>query len=199
MDSTAFEDVLTRGLVALGHQGLLRRVVGPLAKCLGDMWQEGSLTAAQEHFASAMIRVFLFNAARPYAQGESAPCLVVTTPVGQLHELGAVMISSAATNAGWRVAYLGVCLPAAEIAGAVRQKQAQAVALSLVYPVDDPELPAELKRLRGFLPDGVHLIAGGRAAPAYGDTLRAVGASLITDLGQFCDLLGRIRSNQAAA
>ena len=27
MDATAFEDVLTRGLVALGHQGLLRRVV----------------------------------------------------------------------------------------------------------------------------------------------------------------------------
>jgi MerR family transcriptional regulator, light-induced transcriptional regulator len=197
MDSAALEGALTRALVGLGHQGLLRRVAGPLAKVLGDQWQEGSLTAAHEHFASAALRVFLFNAARPFAQGESAPCLVVATPVGQLHELGAVMISSAATNAGWRVAYLGVSLPAAEIAGAVHQKRARAIALSIVYPVDDPELPGELTRLRTMLPAGIPLIAGGRAASAYGQALTEVGASLVTDLGEFAELLDQIRASKS--
>jgi MerR family transcriptional regulator, light-induced transcriptional regulator len=196
MDASALEGVLTEALVALGHQGLLRQVVGPLANILGDLWQEGVLTAAQEHFASAALRVFLFNSARPYAQGESAPCLVVATPAGQLHEIGSVMISSTATNAGWRVAYLGVSLPAAEIAGAVRQKQARAVALSIVYPVDDAELPNELTRLRSLLPTGVHLIVGGRAASAYGEALNDAGALLLTDLGQFTELLDQIRSNK---
>jgi MerR family transcriptional regulator, light-induced transcriptional regulator len=196
MDASALEGVLTQALVALGHQGLLRQVVGPLAIVLGDLWQEGMLTAAQEHFASAALRVFLFNSARPFAQGESAPCLVVATPAGQLHELGSVMISSTATNVGWRVAYLGVSLPAAEIAGAAYQKQARAVALSIVYPVDDPELPNELIRLRSLLPTGVHLIVGGRAACAYGQTLTGMGASLMTDLGQFCELLDQIRSTK---
>jgi MerR family transcriptional regulator, light-induced transcriptional regulator len=196
MDASALEDVLTEALVALGHQGLLRQVVGPMAIVLGDLWQEGVLTAAQEHFASAALRVFLFNSARPYAQGESTPCLVVATPAGQLHELGAVMISSTATNAGWRVAYLGVSLPAAEIAGAVRQKQARAVALSIVYPMDDSGLPNELIRLRSLLPTEVRLIVGGRAASAYGGTLTGIGASLMTDLGQFCELLDQIRSTK---
>lgn len=196
MDGSALECVLTEALVALGHQGLLRQVVGPLATILGDLWQEGVLTAAQEHFASAALRVFLFNAARPYPQGDSAPCLVVATPAGQLHEIGSVMISSIATNAGWRVAYLGASLPAAEIAGAARQKQARAVALSIVYPLDDLELANELVRLRKLLPAGVPLIAGGRAASAYGEALDEVGALVMTDLGQFSELLDQIRSNK---
>jgi MerR family transcriptional regulator, light-induced transcriptional regulator len=196
MDASALEDVLTEALVALGHQGLLRQVVGPLTIVLGDLWQEGVLTAAQEHFASAALRVFLFNSARPYAQGESAPCLIVATPAGQLHELGAVMISSTATNAGWRVAYLGVSLPAAEIAGAAHQKQARAVALSIVYPMDDAGLPNELIRLRSLLPTEVRLIVGGRAASAYGETLTAIGATFMSDLGQFSELLDQIRATR---
>jgi MerR family transcriptional regulator, light-induced transcriptional regulator len=193
MDAAALEGVLTRALLALGHQGLLQRVVGPLVVLLGDLWQDGTLTAAHEHFATAALRVFLFDTARPYAQADNAPCLVVATPVGQLHELGAVMISSAATNAGWRVAYLGVSLPAAEIANAVRQKGARVLALSIVYPADDPTLPAELQRLRAFLPPGLRIVAGGRAAPAYADALSSMGASLVTDLSQFTQLLEQTR------
>jgi methylmalonyl-CoA mutase cobalamin-binding subunit len=89
---------------------------------------------------------------------------VVASPAGQLHELGAVMAASAATNAGWSVTYLGPNLPAAEIAGAVRQREARAVALSLVYPADCDWLLDELRRLRCALPTGVTLLVGGRAA-----------------------------------
>jgi MerR family transcriptional regulator, light-induced transcriptional regulator len=199
MDGVALEGVLTRALVALGHQGLLQRVVGPLAVLLGNLWQEGTLRAAHEHFATAALRVFLFETARPYAQADNAPCLVVATPVGQLHELGAVMTSCAATNAGWRVAYLGVSLPAAEIANAVRQKGARLLALSIVYPADDPGLPAELQRLRAFLPPEVGIVAGGRAAMGYSDVLSQLGVTLVTDLNQFNELLEQTRLQKGPA
>ena len=75
---------------------------------------------------------------------ENAPVLVVATPSGQLHELGALLVGAAAANLGWHVTYLGASLPAAEIAGAALQNRARAVALSLVYPEDDPTLEDEL-------------------------------------------------------
>jgi MerR family transcriptional regulator, light-induced transcriptional regulator len=193
MDGVAFEELLTRGLVLLGHQGLLRKVVGPLAHVIGERWQEGSLTAAHEHFASASLRIFLANSSRPFAQSTVAPLLIVTTPSGQLHELGAIMICTAARNAGWNVAFLGTSLPAAEVAGAALQKDARAVALSIVYPSDDPSLPAELAELRRLLAPQTTIIVGGRAATAYRDALTAIDALLIEDLDDFCRVLDRLR------
>ena len=61
---------------------------------------------------------------------------------------GDVGAGAAAANIGWHVTYLGASLPAAEIAGAAMQNRARAVALSLVYPQDDPRLEGELIRLR---------------------------------------------------
>jgi DNA-binding transcriptional MerR regulator/methylmalonyl-CoA mutase cobalamin-binding subunit len=197
MDAAQLEDALSRALVVLGHQGLLQKVVAPFARDLGELWQEGSLSAAHEHFASAALRVFLGNAARPFAAAESAPCLVVATPAGQLHELGAVMISTAAGNLGWRVAYLGVSLPAAEIAGAAQQKQARAVALSVVYPSDDSGLPAELTQLRRLVGAQMPIIVGGRAASAYRDALTGIGAVLLEDFDAFGKLLDSLRVRPA--
>lgn len=155
----------------LGAQGLLRQVVAPLAQIIGDLWSDGTITAAHKHFATAAIRVFLGLAARPFAGTNGDPVIIVATPAGQIHELGALIVGAAAANLGWRVTYLGAGLPAAEIAGAARQKQARVVALSMVYPGDDPQMESELTWLHEALPRGVKLIVGGRAIPSYQDVL----------------------------
>jgi methylmalonyl-CoA mutase cobalamin-binding subunit len=198
MDAQALEEVLTRALVALGHQGLLRRVVAPLTGRIGDLWHQGHLSAAHEHFASAFLRGFLGNSTRPFTLADGAPSIVVGTPSGQLHELGAVIIASAARNLGWRVVYLGASLPAAELAGAVIQNRARALALSLVYPVDDPALPKELADLRRYLPSEVRIFAGGRAMTAYRDFLNQVGAIQSASLDEFCRHLEELRLTRAA-
>ena len=168
-------------------------MIAPLAHTIGELWRDGSITAAHEHFASAVIRIFLGHAAKPFAGQEGAPILVVATPSGQLHELGALLVGAAASNLGWQVTYLGASLPAAEIAGAARQSRARAVALSLVYPEDDTRLEGELARLRELLPPETVLLAGGRAMPAYQDGLEKIGALQIKDLPHFCSILDDLR------
>jgi hypothetical protein len=58
------------------------------------------------------------------------------------------------------------------------------VALSLVYPEDDPRLDGELTRLHESLPPEVLLLVGGRAMPAYQDVLVKIGATQVKDLSQ---------------
>ncbi|HTI70019.1 MAG TPA: cobalamin-dependent protein, partial [Candidatus Limnocylindria bacterium] len=128
---------------------------------------------------------------------DTAPVLVVATPAGQVHELGALLAAAAAANLGWHVTYLGASLPAAEIAGAARQSRARAVALSLVYPEDDPRMEGELTRLRESLPPAVTLLVGGRAAPAYRNTLKRIGAVQINDLARFGEALDGLRKPAA--
>ncbi len=193
LDSRALDASLKRAAVELGAQGLLQRVIAPLAQAIGELWREGIITAAHEHFASAVIRIFLGHAAKPFAGTENAPVLVVATPAGQIHELGALLVGAAAANVGWHVTYLGASLPAAEIAGAVLQNRARAVALSVVYPEDDPRLETELARLHEALPPGVTLLVGGRAMPAYRAALDQIGALQIKDLTHLCTALDELR------
>jgi DNA-binding transcriptional MerR regulator/methylmalonyl-CoA mutase cobalamin-binding subunit len=193
LDARALEETLKRAATALGAQGLLQRVVAPFAQTIGDLWCDGTITAAHEHFASAVIRVFLGHAAKPFAGTESAPVLVVATPAGQMHELGALLVGAAAANLGWHVTYLGASLPAAEIAGAAKQNRARAVALSLVYPEDDPRLEGELTLLRELLPPEVELLTGGRAMPAYLDAIEKIGAVQMNDLANLSSTLDDLR------
>jgi MerR family transcriptional regulator, light-induced transcriptional regulator len=193
LDARCLDEVLKRGATQLGAQGLLQRVIAPLAQNIGDLWRDGELTAAHEHFATAVIRVFLGQAAKPFAGTDQSPVVVVATPTGQLHELGALLVGAAAANLGWHVTYLGPSLPAAEIVGAARQNRARAVALSLVYPEDDPRLVAELAAIRQSLPPEVPLLVGGRAMPAYRDALQGIGAVLIEDLAEMGAALDRLR------
>lgn len=193
LDGRALEDTLKRAGTTLGTQGVLQRVLAPLTQTLGALWREGKITAAHEHFATGHIRAFLANLAKPFGGNEGAPALVVATPSGQLHEMGALLVGALAANLGWNVTSLGASLPAAEIAGAARQKRARAVALSLVYPEDDANLPGELKLLRDALPKDTTLIVGGRAMPSYRETLVSLGAVPVEDLVQLGLALDRLR------
>jgi len=193
LDAHGFEAALKRGALNLGTLGLIQRVIAPLAQRVGELWINGTITAAHEHLATDVIRNFLSRAAKSFGETKNAPVLLVATPSGQLHELGALLVAAMAANLGWQVTYLGASLPAPEIAGAARQSRARAVALSLVYPEDDPSLANELKLLRELLPAEVMLLAGGRAMPAYRDTIQSIGAWQIGDLADLISKLDDLR------
>jgi len=199
MDGRRFEEALQRALIALGHQGLLRLVIAPLAQTVGELWRDGEMTAAHEHFLSASLKVFLGQLAKQFSTPDNAPGIIVATPVGQLHELGALMVNTAAAHLGWRTIYLGTSLPAAEIAGAAAQNRVNAVALSIVYPEDDPRLAEELTNLRRFLPAQIKILTGGRAAAAYRETLTRIGAIQTVDLDDFCRQIDALRKPSRAA
>lgn len=111
----------------------------------------------------------------------NGPGLVIATPAGQHHEIGAMLAAAAAAAAGWRVIYMGADLPADSIATAVEMTGARAVALSIIYPDDDPRLAEELRELRRLLPDRVTVIVGGQAAGRYRGVLEEMGAIWLTD------------------
>jgi methanogenic corrinoid protein MtbC1 len=101
---------------------------------------------------------------------------VVATPKGQLHEIGAMLAAAAATTEGWHVTYLGPDLPAESIAAAAMAVGARAVALSIIYPLDEDGLPDELMSLRRALPKDLKILVGGQGASRYAEVLEGIGA-----------------------
>ena len=189
MDARDLETALMRATVALPAPVLIQEVVGPLLARIGEQWAHGKLTPGHEHLATAVIRRVLESIMNACAPEKSAPTIVVATPAGQMHEFGALLVGAAAAALGWRVTYLGTSLPGWDIAGVAGSVEADAIALSIVYPVDDPSLPAELVALREAVGPEMEILVGGRAAANYSEAIQAIQATPVTELSQLVSFL----------
>ena len=185
LDGHRLEGHLSRALVEMGGIAVQDDLVIPLMQRIGVLWKDGALRVAHEHLVSAVVRTFLGRLGGQADASGSAPRLVMATPSGQHHELGALVGAATAASEGWDVAYLGPNLPAEEIAAAVRLREARAAALSIVYPPDDARLAEELRRLAELMPPGTELVAGGASAAGYASILDAIGAVRLPDMAGF--------------
>jgi DNA-binding transcriptional MerR regulator/methylmalonyl-CoA mutase cobalamin-binding subunit len=195
-DAKSLESILLNASAKLTQPVLIEELIIPLVYKIGEMWHNGEIRVANEHLSSSVIRGFLFNLLESYSVGESAPIMVSATPRGQEHELGALIAGVVAASSGWKVIYLGSNLPTEEVSAVVSHLKAKVVALSLVYPADDPLLKKELKKLKQILPTGVSIIAGGRATGGYLDVLDEIGTLVVKNTQQLKVELEAIRENK---
>ncbi|MEZ5064775.1 MAG: MerR family transcriptional regulator [bacterium] len=182
LDRDQLVRVLEEAEVALDRLSLYADVLVPLLRRIGECWREGTLRIVNEHVATDVFRGFLARHVAPPDAPTDRPRLIVTTAAGQLHELGALLVAATARDHGWEPAYLGPNLPAEEIAAGVERYGARALALSLVYPVVDPRLDAELENLRHYVGSEFPIFVGGDAARAHAETLKAIRARYVASL-----------------
>jgi methanogenic corrinoid protein MtbC1 len=184
-DARALESHFEHAIVELGSQAFIENLLEPLLTMIGERWRTGELRPVHEHMASSIIRSITYilrnNAPRP----ANAPRMVVSTPLGQHHELGALLAAILAELKDWQVTYLGPNLPAEEIAAAVKFTKARAVTLSISFSTDEPVVQKELRRLRKLIGNEVALIIGGRAAGYYEAVLDEIGVAKIRNYQYF--------------
>lgn len=185
LDGEGLDAVLRRASSLMGAPVFMEEVVPVLARRIGDEWHAGRMTVAQEHLASGVLRPLLAELRAALPVTPDAPVLVVATPAGERHDIGALLAAAAAAAEGWRVTYLGADVPAAEIAGAVRATRARAVALSTVYVWDPAAVANELAALRALLPADVAILLGGAGLAVLNGGVPGSGAVPLATLPEF--------------
>ena len=187
------EDLLARTLldasVQLSLLTLLDELVGPLMTWVGERWHDGSIRVAHEHMATAAVRSFLGRMKQIRRAGKGARCIVISTPAGQDHEIGALMAATIAANEGWRDLYLGANLPAQEIALAAMEVNASAVALSIVAPGNNASVIHEFHTLRHLLQERTPILVGGSGVVRSRQHYEMEGVYCVNNLAQFLDHL----------
>ena len=189
LDAVELEHLLRRAVAQLGVTDFIEDVATPLLRRIGDEWHAGRTTIAREHLISATIHDIVAEAMRSIARGSGAATVLVATPAGERHEIGAALVGAAAATEGWRVVYLGADLPATEIAAAATAAGAQAVAVSSIYVSDRERTVAELRALRTLLPPKVLLMVGGAGAEGIADELAGIGIRVGSSLGDLRNAL----------
>lgn len=192
-DDIKILSLLNEASVKYSRLDLIEGVLLPLIEKIGNYWHEGLLRVSHEHFTSALIVKFLNNLTDGFQIDNSAPKIIITTPEGQYHEVGALIGAALANSDGWKSFYLGASLPAEDIAATVRELNARCVFLSLVYPNDNPALNPQLKKLRDLLGNDIFIISGGSAATAYHKTLYEIDSTIINAPRHFIEVLQSIR------
>ena len=197
LDDKELQAVLERAAITLGVSVFLDQVLAPLLKRIGEGWSQRSVSVAQEHMASAVIRRVLGWLMRVYEVRNGAPRVVVATPPRYTHELGALMAAASAAAEGWSVTYLGPDLPVADLVSAVGQSGARAVAISAVHQPQGGDLLGVLRDTRARLPADVTLLVGGAGALEIRAEAEAAGARVVESLAEFRALLLRLAREAA--
>jgi MerR family transcriptional regulator, light-induced transcriptional regulator len=194
LDSKTLEDELNQALVNYSQPKLIKEVIFPLIEKIGELWKSGEIRIVNEHISTTVIRKFLTSLIDNNRVGANSPILVVATPKGQLHELGALIISVVASADGWNVVYMGPDLPGEEIVAAIEKLHPKVVALSIVYPTDDIMLEREMIKIKKLMTNGTQIIAGGRSVYSYEKTLNEMNAKIIIDIDEFRKELEKVRN-----
>ncbi len=171
MDGEGAHAVVDRLLATLSIDAVLRDVVLPYLRELGDRWANGEVSVAQEHFASNLIRGRLMGIARGWGAGDG-PSVVLACPPGEAHELGLIVFGIEIARRGWRVIYLGADTPPATIEAAIRTSRPALVVLAVT---DAEHLRSHADAIRA-LAGRVSVAVGGDVTP---DDARLVAADLL--------------------
>jgi DNA-binding transcriptional MerR regulator len=109
-DEGAAHRAIDRIMERFSVESLVSNIVFPYLRDVGDRWENGELTVAQEHFASRVLRSRLIGRARGWDDG-SGPRVVLACAPGEFHDLPLVCLGLALREHGWRITLLGADTP----------------------------------------------------------------------------------------
>lgn len=130
-DDARAQSVFDSVLGAATVDAALSEVVVPYLHELGERWERGDVSIAQEHFASSVLRGRLLGLARGWSRGFGPRALLACAP-GEQHDLGLIAFGLTLRARGWRIVYLGADTPIESVADAARSSSPLFVVVSAV-------------------------------------------------------------------
>jgi excisionase family DNA binding protein len=163
--SLSLDSALMEARGALGAWHTVAEMLGPVIEELGRRWEQGRISALEEHVASARLSRALGRVAEGLPVSRAAPRVLLATPPGEVHALGLALAEVCFREAGRATVWAGVDVPVADLFKRISERSVSVVALSasVVAP------PAQLAEVAACLGDacaaaGVALILGGMGA-----------------------------------
>ncbi|MEM8836166.1 MAG: MerR family DNA-binding transcriptional regulator [Planctomycetota bacterium] len=165
-DSAFLRDAIRSKRTELRNVRFVHRFVRPLLVEVGKRWADGNVMIRHEHFISEALAHELVVARDGVRSRDDGPVLLLATLTGEHHNLGMLMATLLAEEAGYSTRVLGRDTPAEEVALCASEIGEQLHAVVIGSTVHSTMLERELDELRDSLPASVPLLIGGRGGRA---------------------------------
>ena len=173
-------DLLESG-ASLGE--IVEDVIAPAQVHVGELWERGEWSVAQEHAATAVTEaavsaVWVMTARRQLGDG---PRIALACAEGEWHALPARMAAALAAEAGAHVTVLGPSMPADHLRRRLEMRDIDLLAVSCTVPVN---LRGAASCVAAAHAVGLPVVAGGRAFAGRPQRARAIGADGLVESPQ---------------
>lgn len=130
-DLSRAEALFRRAVRLLGPEGAVQGLLVPVLREVGEGWHQGRVSVAQEHLATQFLRARLQELLDLAGYPRGAPILV-TTPPGERHEIGAMLAAYYLRRRGFPALYLGPDTPLPDLKALAERLEARGVVLSVL-------------------------------------------------------------------
>ncbi len=151
------------------------QVFQPVQYEVGRLWQRNEISVAQEHFCTAATQMVMSQLyPKLFTGSRSGHHLVTACVSGDLHEVGARILTDFFEMEGWDTYYVGANTPEQSLVGTIFDQEADLVALSATMIVNVPAVASAIEAIRAELPE-VPIMVGGFPFLQNADLVREVG------------------------
>ncbi len=145
---------------------------------VGQLWAQGEISVGQEHLATAITqRVMAYYYPQILGAPRDKGRVVVTSSPGELHEVGARILSDILEMNGWDIYYTGANTPTDTIIDLLTQTKAQVICISTTLVSSLPAVSNLIATIRSAqIHPQPHILVGGQAYLAEPQLWQQVGA-----------------------
>lgn len=158
--------------------GFYCNVAQPSLYRVGELWEWGEISVADEHLATAIVSLVISQLAiliHPIF-GEEKKAMVMSV-TGEHHQVGAWMVAHCLENDGWNVHFLGDSVPLRDVMLHLTSFRPHllAVSVTMVYNISAMKNLIQRIKSSGYF-EGMKILAGGRAFSLFPDIPATMGA-----------------------
>jgi len=162
MDELRFDRILSSAIIKLGLESTITDIIDLFLEKIGILWQTGTITPAQEHFVSNLIRQKLILAidGQNETYTDNSKVFLLFLPEEEYHEIGLLFFHYLIKKSGHQVVYLGQNVPISDLSAIAALRHVDYLFTSITSSMSGNGLQQLLDKLSALFPDKTILIGG---------------------------------------
>lgn len=163
MDEERFEKTINNSILHFGFENTIEKIVFPFVRHMGNMWQVGLISPAQEHYISNLIRQKLIVGIDKLTPNlnSNAKTYLFFLPNQELHEMGLLYINFLTKAKGHKCLYLGQSVPIEDLVSISKATNPDFIVTILTASMPDLGLQEFLNTLNSEV-SGPEILLSGR-------------------------------------
>ncbi|MDH4081777.1 MAG: MerR family transcriptional regulator [Nitrospira sp.] len=192
LDRVTFEKRLNGAVAVVPFDEALHGILLPLQERVGQLWHDGHVGIAVEHYVTSQIQQKIFSAMNQLPVAEFGASVVVACPPGEEHDIAALAVAYQCRVRGCRVYYLGSNVPIAALVKLCHEVKPDLTILSFPIVRSEDKVTALIQTLVQDVSMLSDLAVGGHGAIAMRDLFISSQIEVLEDFSALESKLDRL-------
>jgi MerR family transcriptional regulator, light-induced transcriptional regulator len=193
-----FEKRLNGAVAVINFEEALHGILLPLQEQVGQLWHDGHLHVAIEHYVTKLIQQKIFSAMNQLPVAEFGAKVIVACPPDEEHDIAAFAVAYRCRVRGCRVHYLGANVPIVSLTKLCEQVEPDLTIMSFPVALSEANATELVRALGAEVTPTSDLAVGGHGALAMRDLFMNYNITVLASFAELDHRLDRLMRQTAS-